>query len=66
MTPDHMGAQDFVNEFVWIWTRHEGRLSVAARIFGMSPEALAQRLYRAKRTGIKVSFYNDINAAGAK
>ena len=62
MNPDHMSAQKFVNEFVWIWPRHEGRLSVAARIFGMSPEALAQRLYRAKRTGIEVSFYNDTKA----
>jgi hypothetical protein len=63
VNPDNMSARDFVNEFIWIWPRHEGRITVAARIFGMSPAALTQRLYRAKRTGIEVSFYDDTNPA---
>jgi len=66
MNPDNMGARDFVNEFVWTWPRHEGRITVASRIFGMSPAAFAQRLHRARKAGIEVAFYNDINPAGAK
>ena len=59
MTPDHMSPQDLVNEFMWTWTRHHGKVTVAARIFGMSPAAFAQRLHRLKRSGVDVTFNDD-------
>ena len=66
MTPDHMSPQDLVNEFMWTWTRHNGKVSVAARIFDMEPASFVQRLLRARKSGVEVSFYNDTNPAGAK
>ncbi len=56
MTPEHMSPQDLVNEFMWTWPRHNGKVTAAARIFGISPDALAQRL---KRSGIEVTFVDD-------
>jgi hypothetical protein len=62
---DNMSAQDFVNEFVWTWTRHEGKVTVASRIFDMNPAAFAQRLHRARKAGVDVAFTDDTNPAGA-
>ena len=66
VNPDNMSARDFVNEFIWTWPRHEGKVTVAARIFDMEPASFVQRLLRARKSGIEVSFYNDTNPAGAK
>lgn len=59
MNPDHMSPQDLVNEFVWTWTRHHGKITVAARIFGMEPALFVQRLHRARKSGVQVSFNDD-------
>ena len=59
MNPDQMSPQDLVNEFMWTWPRHNGKVTVAARIFGMSPAAFAQRLKRARNSGVEVSFNDD-------
>jgi len=66
VNPDNMSARDFVNEFVWTWPRHEGKVTVASRIFGMSPKSFVQRLQRARKSGIEVSFYDDMKTEGAK
>jgi len=51
---------------VWTWPRHEGKVTVASRIFGMSPAAFAQRLHRARKAGVDVAFHNDMKTEGAK
>ena len=59
MNPDNMSPQDLVNEFMWTWTRHNGKVTVAARIFGMSPASFVQRLKRARKSGVEVTFNDD-------
>ena len=59
MTPDNMSPQDLVNEFMWTWTRHHGKVTVAARIFGMEPLSFVQRLKRARKSGVEVTFVDD-------
>lgn len=54
-----MSPQDLVNEFMWTWPRHNGKVTAAARIFGMSPAAFVQRLHRARKSGVQVSFNDD-------
>lgn len=59
MNPDSMSPQDLVNEFMWTWPRHNGKVTVAARIFGMQPLSFVQRLKRARKSGVEVTFVDD-------
>lgn len=59
MNPDNMSPQDLVNEFMWTWPRHNGKVTVAARIFGMEPLSFVQRLKRARKSGVEVTFNDD-------
>ena len=59
MNPDQMSPQDLVNEFMWTWPRHNGKVTVAARIFGMQPLSFVQRLKRARKSGVEVTFVDD-------
>lgn len=49
---------DFVNEFEWTRSRHGGCIEVAALVFGVSSQAMEQRLYRARRAGFGVCFHH--------
>ncbi|MDO8308135.1 MAG: hypothetical protein Q7V58_07240 [Actinomycetota bacterium] len=59
-----MGARmtpaEFVEEFEWTRCRHGGIVTVAAPIFGLRPDALARRLYRARQGGFAVEFHDDL------
>ena len=48
-----------VSEFQHTYTRHGGRVSIAAPILGMRNEALARALFRARKNGYDVRFIDD-------
>ena len=48
-----------VSEFEHTRVRHGGRVSIAAPILGMSNEALARALFRARQSGYDVNFIDD-------
>lgn len=56
-----MQAKELLTEFEWTWPRHQGRVSVAAPILGMTPEALSRALYRLKKKGHDIAMINDID-----
>lgn len=51
--------REFVEEFEWTRSRHQGRVSLAAPIFDCHPSTLAQRLRRANKAGIPVAYVCD-------
>jgi hypothetical protein len=51
-----------VSEFMHTYGRHGGRITLAARILGMTPHALQRALYRARKDGEQVTFYDDVKA----
>jgi hypothetical protein len=52
-------SKELLTEFQWTWPRHQGRVSVAAPILGMTPEALSRALYRLKNKGYDIRMIND-------
>jgi hypothetical protein len=57
-----MAREELVAEFEHTRGRHGGRVSLAAPILGVTPFALARALFRAKRDGVHVRFYDDTKA----
>jgi muramoyltetrapeptide carboxypeptidase LdcA involved in peptidoglycan recycling len=55
-----MEAMEVLTEYEWTWARHQGRISIAAPILGMTPEALSRALYRLKNKGYEIRMTNDI------
>ena len=51
-----------VSEFLHTFDRHRGRITVAAPILGMTPHALQRALYRARKDGQSLTFYDDVKA----
>ena len=49
-------SADLVAEFNWTRPRHRGDLTLAAPIFGITPNALQKRLREAIKRGIEVEF----------
>lgn len=49
-----------ISEFKHTWSRHGGRISIAAPILGMTPHALQRALYRARKDGVDVRFFDDV------
>jgi ABC-type molybdate transport system permease subunit len=49
-----------VSEFRHTYGRHGGRITVAAPILGMTPTALSRALYRARKDGERVEFFDDV------
>ena len=54
-----MTPGEFVAEFRHTWPRHLGYVSRAARIFQVTPMAMARRLYRYKQLGFDIEFVDD-------
>jgi hypothetical protein len=57
--------QEFLAEWEHTWVRHHGYVTAAAPIFDTTPQALARRLYRAKRDNYPVRFVDDTKALRA-
>lgn len=54
--PRRIDYAEFVAEFEWTRSRHNGEVVLAAPIFGMQPSGLEQRLRRAKAAGYHVDY----------
>ena len=50
----------FIQEFEHTRPRHGGNVTVAARIFGIRPEAVIRACERARKRGIVLHYINDI------
>jgi transposase len=55
----YVRLDEFLAEFEWTRVRHGGSVTEAARIFEAKPATIKQRLNRARRRGIEVSFTDD-------
>ena len=55
-TRQRMSNEELVAEFEWTRPRHGGDITVAAAIFGMTPEGIERALYRARKRGVEVEF----------
>lgn len=55
-----------VEEFQWTFVDHRGDVLVASERLGLAPRTLAKALYRAKKRGIDVSFYDNTGRLRSK
>lgn len=55
---------DTVEDFKWTFADHNGDVSVAADRLGMKPDTLARALYRAKKRGQEIVFYDNSQRRG--
>lgn len=63
--PRRIDYADFVAEWKWVWSRHEGDIVRAAPIFGIKPSSLESRLARARQAGHDVAYTNTSKRVGA-
>ena len=56
-------VMETVEDFKWTFSDHGGDLMVASQRLGMKPLTLAQALYRAKRRGVVVTFFDNTHAS---
>ena len=51
--------KDVVEDFLWTYNEHEGDLKIAADRLRMKPSTLARSLYRAKKRGFDLEFFDN-------
>jgi hypothetical protein len=56
MSRIHYDHEELVAEFEWTRVRHGGLVTAAAPIFGITPQGLERRLWRARKNGIPVEY----------
>ena len=49
---------NMVEDFMWTYPEHNGDVLVAAHRLDMKPKSLARTLYRAKKRGIEIKFFD--------
>lgn len=61
-TSKAVDRETFIAEFNHTRSRHDGSVTFSAPLFGVTPKAMARRLYRARAAGFPVLFHDDTHS----